>query len=77
MNDYHKATLDKKKSGYKIRNAIIDSRYTIDEISLNLELRTSRVIYEWMNGNKFPNIENLLNLSLMLNVKMEDLIAWR
>lgn len=77
MNDYHKATLDKKKTGFLIRNAIIDSGMTIEQISMNLEFASSRVIYEWMNGIKLPSLESLANLALMLNKKMEDFIALR
>lgn len=77
MNDYHKATLDKKKTGFLIRNAIIDSGMTIEQISMNLEFASSRVIYEWMNGIKLPSLESLANLALMLNKKMENFIALR
>ena len=77
MKDYHKATLDKKVTGLLLRKAITDSKLTIEKISINLELSTSRVIYSWMNGEKLPNLENLVNLSLMLNTKLEDLVAWR
>lgn len=77
MNDYHKATLDKKKTDFLIRDAIIDSGMTIEQISTNLEFASSRVIYEWMNGIKLPSLESLANLALMLNKKMEDFIALR
>ena len=77
MNDYHKATLDKRQTGFLIRKAIIDSNFTINQVSNNLELASSRVIYEWMNGTKLPNLENLVNLALMLNKRLEDFIALR
>ena len=77
MNDYHKATLDKRQIGFLIRKAIIDSNFTIDQVSINLELASSRVIYEWMSGTKLPTLENLVNLALMLNKKLEDFVALR
>ncbi len=77
MNDYHKATLDKRQTGFLIRKAIIDSNFTIDQVSNNLELASSRVIYEWMSGTKLPTLENLANLALMLNKKLEDFVALR
>ena len=45
------------------------------EIMSAFLLTSSRVIYDWMNGTKLPNIENLINLALMLNKKIEDFIA--
>lgn len=77
MKDYHKATLDKKKTGLLIRDAIMASGITIEGISVLLELSTPRVIYEWMSGNKLPSLENLVILSLMFDVKIEDLVALR
>ncbi len=77
MKDYHKATLDKRQTGFLIRKAIIDSNFTIDQVSNNLELASSRVIYEWMSGTKLPTLENLANLALMLNKKLEDFVALR
>ena len=77
MNDYHKATLDKRQTGFLIRKAIIDSNFTIDQVSNNLELASSRVIYEWMSGTKLSTLENLVNLALMLNKKLEDFVALR
>lgn len=77
MNDYHKATLDKRQTGFLIRKAIIDSNFTIDQVSINLELASPRVIYEWMSGTKLPTLENLVNLALMLNKKLEDFVALR
>lgn len=75
MNDYHKVILDRKKMSILIRKAIVDSQFTIEEISNNLNLNSSRVIYEWMNGTKLPSFENLVNLSLMFNMKLEDFVA--
>lgn len=75
MSDYHKFALDRTKIGLLIRKAIIDSNLTIEQVSSNLELTSSRVIYDWMSGIKLPNIENLINLALMLNKKIEDFIA--
>lgn len=66
-----------KKTGLLIRDAIMASGITIEGISVLLELSTPRVIYEWMSGNKLPSLENLVNLSLMFDVKIEDLVALR
>lgn len=75
MNNYHKATLNKKKTGQKIRKAILNSGMTFEQVATNLNLSSSRVIYEWMAGRKLPNLENLMNLVLMLSIKMEDVIV--
>lgn len=75
MKDYHKATLDRKATGKLIRDAILESNLSFEDVSVRLELSSSRVIYEWMNGTKLPSLENLANLALMLSVKIEDIVA--
>lgn len=75
MNNYHKATLNKKKTGQNIRKAILNSGMTFEQVATSLNLSSSRVIYEWMAGRKLPNLENLMNLVLMLSIKMEDVIV--
>ena len=42
-----------------------------------LQLKSPRVIYDWENGLKVPNAENLYNLALIFNEKMEDLLVMR
>ena len=75
MRDYHKVTLDKKKTGINIRQAIINSNLSIEEVANNLELSSPRVLYEWFNGKKLPNLENLMNLAIMLSIQVENIIA--
>lgn len=75
--DYRKATLDKKETGHNIRSLIARSAFTYDDISEMLELSSSRVIYAWSSGKKLPSIENLANLAIVFNVKMEDIVALR
>lgn len=75
MKDYHKATLDRKATGKLIRDAILESDLSFEDVSVRLELPSSRVIYEWMSGTKLPSLENLANLALMLSVKIEDIVA--
>ena len=75
--DYIKATLDKKLTGRRIRSLIATSIITYEEIAFRLELASPRVIYEWAAGRKLPSIENLVNHTLMFNVKIEDVVVLR
>ena len=70
----YKRKLNKKKTGEKIYRAIEKSGLTYEEVAEELGLSSPRVIYEWTNGNKFPSLVRLVNLSLLLNVQMEGLL---
>ena len=75
--NYQKAILDKDATGKKIRSLISNSKYTFEDIANMLQLTSPRVIYEWMNGNKMPGLENLYNLALIFNIKIEDCLVMR
>lgn len=75
--DYQKATLNKLKTGSNIRSLIAESAFTYEEISKMFDLSSPRVIYAWASGKKLPSIENLANLAIIFNVRIEDIIAMR
>lgn len=72
---YTKKLLNKKAIGEKIRQAMLDNHTTYEELAYNLELNSPRVIYDWVNGVKLPSLENLINICLMFNNKVEDFIV--
>ena len=48
-----------------------------EDLAVLLQLKSPRVIYDWESGMKIPNAENLYNLALIFNMKMEDLLVMR
>ena len=75
--NYQKAILDKDATSKKIKALITNSSYTYEDLADMLQLKSPRVIYEWVNGNKLPGIENLYNLALIFNMKIEDCLVMR
>ena len=54
---------------------MLDNHTTYEELAYNLELNSPRVVYDWVNGIKLPSLENLINICLMFNNKVEDFIV--
>jgi len=75
--DYQKAILDKVSTGLRISSLRANAALTHEELADLLQLKSPRVIYDWENGLKVPNAENLYNLALIFNIKMEDLLVMR
>jgi len=75
--DYQKAILDKVSTGLKLRKLRCKSVLTHEDLAGLLQLKSPRVIYDWESGMKIPNAENLYNLALIFNMKMEDLLVMR
>ena len=71
----YKVKLNKKETGYNLYRIIETSTYSYSDIADFLGLATTRVIYEWTNGNKLPSVENLINLAKFLNVQIEDILV--
>lgn len=71
----YKAKLNKRETGNQLYRIIDASKYSYSDIADFLELKTTRVIYEWTNGKKLPSIENLINLAKFLNVQVEDILV--
>lgn len=73
---YHKRLLNKKSTGENIRKLIFTSNFSYEDIAEFLQLNSPRVIYEWVNGEKMPSLENFINLALIFNVKLESIIEF-
>ena len=67
--------LNKRLTGENIRLYIQKSNYTYEDVAVYLSLATPRVIYEWVNGNKFPTIEKLIKLAILFEVLLEDILV--
>lgn len=71
----HKQRLDRKRIGLNLYRLLDESDYTHEYVADFLELKSPRVIYDWTSGKKLPSIENLWNLTLLFNVRMEDILS--
>ena len=75
--DYQKAILDRYATCKKIRALITNSKYTYEELAEMLQLTSPRVIYECVKGKKVPGLENMYNIALIFNIKIEDCLVLR
>lgn len=67
-------TIDMKGTGNKIREQRKKSGMTIKQIQDACGISAAAVC-KWQNGQALPSIDNLLILSVLWNVKMDDLVV--
>lgn len=67
-------TIDMKGTGNKIRDMRKKSGMTIKQIQDACGISAAAVC-KWQNGQALPSIDNLLILSVLWNVKMDDLVV--
>lgn len=70
-----KTTIDIVRTGQKLRALAVDNDYSVKDIQSYLGLSCPQPIYRWYKGAILPSIDNLLKLSELYNMHMEDLIV--
>lgn len=69
--------IDMEATGDTIRRLRIEKGVSVKELSQFLGLSDVRAVYKWQRGETLPSIDNLLALSLFLNVPIETIIVCR
>ena len=67
--------IDMQKTGDNITRLREDAGYTVRQLQDMFGFSTPQAIYKWQHGTALPTIDNLVALSLILGVKMEDILA--
>lgn len=67
--------IDQKKTGAWLRTLCKFRGYTVKDIQKYLHISSNQAIYEWFNGHTLPSINNLLALSTLLEIPMNDLLV--
>lgn len=66
--------LNKEYTGLVIKNNIDKLGITYEALAEKVNLTTSRVIYDWIDGFKLPSIERLVLLSDLFGIKVDDML---
>ena len=66
--------IDIRATGQGIRNLAKERKITAEEIQKRMGFTTRTPIYKWFNGQTLPSLDNLLILSEMLGVTVEEII---
>ncbi len=67
--------IDMTATGMNIKSIREAKGYTVKDIQEAFGFASVNAIYKWQKGESLPSIDNLLALSIMLDVKMEDILV--
>lgn len=67
--------IDYKKTGNQIRQLCRKKNIKPTDIKRELRLSCVQTVYKWFQGDNVPSIENFYALSLLLGIKMEEMIV--
>ena len=65
--------IDMKKTGANIQMLREERRLTVNDVRRYINLDNPQAIYQWQRGNALPSVDHLLALSVLFEVKMEDI----
>ena len=67
--------IDMKKTGANIRRLRLLNHITVSRISEDLGFTTGIAVYKWQRGESLPTVDNLLALSVMFKVSMNEILV--
>lgn len=70
-----KTSIDMIETGKRLRKLAQKSGYSVRDIQRYLDLSCPQPVYRWYKGVILPSVDNLLRLSELYHVHMEELLV--
>lgn len=68
-------TINMQKTGLKIKATREERKISVRELQAILGLASTQAIYNWQNGLSLPTVDNLVILSDVFGVRMDELLV--
>ena len=69
--------VDVEATGIRIRKLLDDANISIRELQYIIGFTTRNAIYKWTQSKCLPSIDNLVVLSMVLGVPMNEIVVVR
>ena len=70
-----KTSIDMRRTGLKLQRLAKQNGYSVEDIRKYLCLSCPQPVYRWYKGTILPSVDNLLRLSELFRVHMEELLV--
>lgn len=68
--------IDTRATGARIKALRMERGLTVKEIQIALGFDEPQAVYKWERGGSLPSTDNLLALSLLLEIPIEDILVY-
>ena len=68
-------SIDLRRTGLKLQKLTRQNGYSVKDIQKYLCLSCPQPVYRWFKGSILPSVDNLLRLSELFHVHMEELLV--
>ncbi len=69
--------IDPVATGRRINDIRKDKGFSVNDLKDLLGLSTTYAVYKWLHGDSIPSIDNLLALSMLFGMSINDMIVVR
>ena len=69
------ATVDMVATGCNIERMRKSAGFSVKDLQMIFGFSSPQAIYKWQKGMTLPTIDNLVVLSVALNVKIDDIVV--
>jgi transcriptional regulator with XRE-family HTH domain len=66
--------IDTVKTGENIKEIFKENNYKVKDIQKIFGFGTTQAIYKWFRGDSIPSIDNLIIISSICNVSIDNII---
>lgn len=68
-------SIQQQETGENIRRLLKTNGYTVKDVQEVMGFENPQAVYKWLSGKSLPNLENLLILSKLLNISIENILV--
>ena len=68
-------SIQQQETGENIRRLLKSNGYTVKDIQEVMGFENPQAVYKWLSGKSLPSLENLLILSKLLNISIENILV--
>ncbi len=68
-------TIQQEATGKRMRQLFQQNGYTVRDVQTAMGFENPQAIYKWLSGRSLPSIDNLIVLSVILHVSIEEILV--
>ncbi len=68
-------SIRQEETGKKIKRLLKDNGYSVKDVQNVMGFENPQAVYKWLAGRSLPSLDNLIILSRILNISIEDILV--
>ncbi len=69
-------SIRQQETGERIRSLLTEQGYTVKDVQNAMGFANPQAVYKWLSGQSLPSLDNLLILSHILHMHMDEILVF-